>query len=296
MKILITGASGFIGSKLALEICNRYAEDEIYLMTSKEINYSRVIKYDQKNYKISKIYFNDLSKIELLIHVGSFIPKINTDSDNIILCNGNIHFIENLISCPLISLRKIIFLSTVDVYATDQVISEQTEVAPTSLYGFSKLYCEQILSIYAKQMHVEYMILRIGHVYGPGEELFQKFLPKMINCVVNDAPIELWGDGSDVRTFIYIDDVVVAILNSIEEKKNIKLINIVGSEGISIKELIMRVSKISGKSPKIINYENNGNKRNYIFDNRLMKSSILSAETSMNEGLANEIAYFEKMR
>ena len=62
---------------------------------------------------------------------------------------------------------------------------------------------------------VENMNLRIGHVYGPGEEEYKKVIPITIKKILDNKPLQLWGDGSDLRSFIFIDDVVNSIVKSL---------------------------------------------------------------------------------
>jgi UDP-glucose 4-epimerase len=140
---------------------------------------------------------------EVLIHVGAFIPKSGLQANAIEECNINISFMEKLLALPLGKLKKLVYISTVDVYEPAEMTTEETPTLPTTLYGWSKLYCERMGSIFAANHGIGCQILRIGHVYGPGEEKFAKFLPSAIMNIATGKAVQLWGDGSEIRSFIY---------------------------------------------------------------------------------------------
>ena len=129
---------------------------------------------------------------------------------------------------PFKTLNKVIYISSIDVYAPVVPISELSATQPATLYGWSKLYCEQMMSVFATQKKIAVQILRIGHVYGPGEEKYAKFLPKTIRNIVDGKAVELYGDGTELRSYIYLDDVVKAILAAVGLHDNVGVINIVG--------------------------------------------------------------------
>ena len=236
-----------------------------------------------------------IGTVDVLLHLGAFTPKEGHQANAIKECNSNIIFTENLLALPFKNLKKVIYVSTLDVYESADLITEATPTLPTSLYGWSKLYCEQLTSIFATDHFITCQILRIGHVYGPGEEGYSKFLPKTIKNILISDTVELWGDGSEIHSFIYIDDVIEATLQSINLVDNVGPINVVGGVPITISNLLERLILISGKSIKIYKKEFNGLKRNYIFDNSKLKKYLLSKETDLNQGLKNEYKYMEKL-
>src|SRR5690606_10788804 len=145
-------------------------------------------------------------------------------------------FTDNILRLVFSNLSRIIYLSTLDVYDGKGVISEQSCVKPVSLYGMSKFYCEELIKEYARSRNIEYMNLRVGHVYGPGEEEYQKVLPLTVNKILAGEPVEIWGGGSELRSFIYIEDVIKAIINSLSHVPANIDINIVSGRFISIRD------------------------------------------------------------
>lgn len=295
MKILITGATGFIGKHLVKEACAIFGANSIIAFSSQRNHECPCIYYKDSSFDLSEADLKLLENVEVLIHLGAFIPKSMNESNSIVDCNGNIYFTEKLYALPFGALKKVIYISTTDVYESADITTEYTSVRPISLYGLSKYYCEQITAIFASNHHLTYQILRLGHVYGPGEEGYAKFLPKAMKSLLADEPVELWGDGGDIRSLIYIDDVIKAILQSINLSKNLGPINVVGGAPLTIRDLLHKIIEISGNKAVINTKPISGNRRNYIFDNAKMRKYLLPIETDINFGLQMEYAYMREL-
>ena len=294
MNILITGATGFIGSRVLKKIINECSKDNLVALSSKFLNIKTIL---HNNYNFDENYLlnNGCNDIDTIIHIGAFIPKTSSDVNNINNCASNISSTLKLINSKLPRLKRFIFISTIDVYSEDSyVVSESSEIKPVSLYGWSKLYCEEMIKFFSEEKNIVFQILRLGHVFGEGEEKYNKILPLTIKKIINNEEIQIWGDGKAIRTFIYIDDVVKAIINSIYLQTS-NIINIVGEEKLTIKELINKVVKISNKNIKISHVETNISNRNLIFDNSLMKKLLLSEITKIDTGLKKEYHYMENL-
>lgn len=295
MKLLITGASGFIGSRLVPAACAAWGAENVIAFSSRLMDGCLSIVYERPGFNLSNHDHDLLSTAEVLIHVGAFTPKNALQANAIVHCNANIDFTNNLLALPLLNLKKIIYISTVDIYAPAEIITENTPTIPTSLYGWSKLYCEQMVSTFSAQHQLTCQILRVGHVYGPGEEHYQKFLPEAMKRIVAGEAVELWGNGSEVRSLIYIDDVVAGILRAVPLCVDPGPINIVGGTPISIRTLLDSLISISGKPIPIILKKFNVPSRNYIFDNSKLRQHLLATETELNIGLEAEYAYMAQL-
>lgn len=289
--ILVTGTSGFIGKHLLSHLVEEYGSQNIVALTSVPTSACHYLLHN--NYQFEDDYFlrSGYENIETIIHVGAFTPKTSAFANDGPNCTSNITNTQKLLSSTLPLLKKFIFISTLDVYGQQEIISEDTLTEPVSLYGHSKLYCEKLLTAWAEANDKIYQILRVGHVYGPGEELYQKIIPVTMKKLIQDQPLQIWGTGKEIRSFIYIKDIVYAIIQSIELNENVGVINLVSGHKISIKELVAQLVTISDKCPVIERVQEHHKGRDLIFDNAKMKQYLLASETSLHKGLLEEWNY-----
>lgn len=292
MKVLLTGASGFIGSKILTALLKKYGFESVLVLSSKPISKAEYVVYKSTaDFGTSHTQFDDITHI---IHAGAFIPKESAQINDLELCFSNIEFTKNLLCHKFKKLELFINLSTIDVYQQcSDSLSEKSHVLPKSLYGSSKLYCEEMVKKSADHHEYKYLNLRIGHVYGPGEEKYKKALPSFIKKILANESPEIWGDGGDLRSFIFIDDVVESVLNSFELTKNNIDINIVSGQSISILELLEIVIAVSGKNIIPLIKDSNHAKNNIVFDNSLLMNSLLKKETDLQYGVALEYEYMK---
>lgn len=252
-----------------------------------------------KNFECFELDNDELELVEnaeILVHAGAFTPVSNSDNTDILGCNGNITFTQNLLNLDWQNLKKIIYLSTIDVYGNYQgVISEESPTAPASLYGLSKLYCEQLVSEYSLTNSIECQILRVGHVYGPGEEKYQKVIPNAISSIIKHNYVEMWGDGSQLRSFIYVQDVADAIIQAVRSSESAEIINIVSANAISIKSLLERLIQIGGKNSQIVAREASSPLSNSVFDSSKLRHYLLSKEFDLDDGLGIEFNYMRQL-
>jgi UDP-glucose 4-epimerase len=295
--ILLTGASGFIGKHLLKSLINQYGSSNILAFTSAPIKECPYLLHN--NYKLSSDFFyknNYATSIDTIIHAGAFIPKSAHEANDISACNSNIINTAALIENLPDTIQRLIFLSTIDVYApTDFEINENSLVSPVSLYGQSKLYCEKMLEAWGKKNDKVVQILRIGHVYGPGEDAYKKIIPNTIRNIINKRPVQIWGSGNEIRSFIYVDDIIKTILESLKFKDNIGIVNIVSSQQITINALIEKLINIGRQVANIEMVQTKTAGINLIFNNSKMKELLLSSEILLDEGLFMEWQYMNEL-
>lgn len=291
--LLLTGASGFIGKHLLSLLIEKYGKDNIVCLTSQPITECSYLLHN--NYQFESDFFikNGFQDIETIIHAGAFTPKKGSEANNIQLSNSNIFNTDQLLKATLPHLKKFIYLSTLDVYDNDNIISESTLEKPASLYGHSKLYSEKMVESWGKEYDKSVQILRIGHVYGPGEEAYLKIIPATIHNILAEKPVQIWGTGEELRSFIYIKDIVTAIVNAIQ-LKDVGVINLVGNRSISINDLVNTIKQISNEDVTIEKIPAEKKGRDFVFDSSKMNTFLLSKETSLEEGLKEEFKYMKK--
>jgi UDP-glucose 4-epimerase len=174
--------------------------------------------------------------------------NILTDIDN------NIYpTIKLLDACIRSKISRFFFVSSGGtVYGNTSVISipESHPNNPISAYGVHKLAIEKYVQLYNHLYGLDYSIIRISNPYGPKQMPFkpQGVIATFMALAMSNKTIELWGDGTVIRDFIYINDLIDAIEKIIEYKGSAKLFNIGRGEGISILTVIEKISKILDKN------------------------------------------------
>ena len=292
--ILLTGASGFIGKHLLAALIQEYGKDQILALTSAPLTEANYLLHN--GYNFGPDYFIESGygkQIHTIIHAGAFTPKSGKQANDIEKCNGNIFTANKLLNADLPNLTKVVYLSTLDVYGPAEIISENSLVQPASLYGESKLYVEKMITAWANANNKTHQILRVGHVYGPGEEVYQKIIPITIKKLLQDEPLQIWGTGKEIRSFIYIKDIVSAVLQALKLSTDVGTINLVSSQKITITALVNKLIALSGKNifPEILPTDVTG--RDFVFDNAKMKQFLLSDETPLKDGLLYEWNYMK---
>lgn len=288
--ILLTGASGFIGKNLVNYIENNFNDRyDLVLLTSQNNSRHKVINH--KNYKFTKDDFlkENISRIDIIIHAGAFTPKSGAEANDIENSISNItntfHLLNNIPCYP----EKFIFLSTIDVYGqVDGVITEDKPPNPISLYGFSKLFCEKVLENAAKTYNFTLQNLRIGHIYGRGEEAYKKLIPLTIKRIKEGKSPEIIGSGNERRSFLHVKDACSFIFKSIELENYVGPINICSSKSYSVKDIINMLIKISGKDLNINYISENFEGRDYVFDTTKMNKLLGYEKINIEEGLYDE--------
>ncbi len=299
--ILVTGANGFIGKHLVARL-SKIAGVKLLLLSRQEqssAQENRVwLKGDlgQLTSEYWRIY--NISHIDYVFHLGAFTPKVAIEAnriDRVIVDNisGTRALLQSLPGKP----EKLIFSSTLDVYAQPEhgeVLTEDSKVAPNTLYGASKLFCESLVTAWAKECGCNYAILRYGHIYGPGEEQYEKLIPVVIrNLLVNQSPV-VHGDGSALRDYLYVGDAVEATIRAALAEGNIEPVNIVRGESVTLKEIVLLLIRLAGSKKEIIFLSDKPNGNSLRFDNALMTQLLGNwLNTTLKDGLLVEMNAFQ---
>jgi len=240
-KIFVTGGEGFIGSHL------------VKLLTSKGAN---IKTYDMKKNNKNSILDMDrmleaMNDCNYVIHLAATIGVGNTEKNQLLTLNTNILGTKNVLDCCISAgIKKIVFSSSSEVYGEQikQPIEETNPLSPKSSYGIAKLASEEYIKAYNKYFGLNYSIVRLFNAYGP-EQRNNFVVSKFVNSVLNYEPPTIYGNGSQIRSFCYVDDIVNGIyLALVNEKADGEIFNIGNNkEPISIRDLAIKVMKLYGR-------------------------------------------------
>lgn len=240
---LILGGNGFLGRHLSLAL----AEHNHVIVTSR--NMDRLLEHENIEYKkLDFLHCEDftpyLEGVDVVIHL------ISTITPNDHLENINKEIEENIF--PTIRLlnamvashvSKMIFLSSGGaIYGnhTELSIRESEPTNPICNYGIVKLMIEKYLYLYHHFYGLDYKIVRLANPYSVeiNRGGKQGVIPVMVDHILNDLPFNIWGDGSESRDYIYIDDAIEGILSVIDYEGENCIFNIGTGKGHSLNECI----------------------------------------------------------
>ncbi len=271
-KILITGGNGYIGSVLALNVIKKYSifiidKKNSHFLNNKKINFFKVnlLNYNRIFFIIKKI------NPDIIIHLSaqSTIDMVKKKKNSYLL--NNIKATKNIVRISKkLNIKKFIFSSTAAIYQKkNSKLYEHDGLNPNNLYGKTKLQNEEYIKKNFSHSNTKYCILRffnvsgadkinkIGEFHSPETHL----LPLVIKKILCEEEILIYGnnyktlDGTCVRDYVHVQDIVSGIIKSIDYLNNSKsnIFNLGGETGVSVLQLINAASKII-KKKAIIRY------------------------------------------
>lgn len=303
MNILITGGAGFIGSNLAIELLKRNHKVIIIddLFTGRAKNIPKEAIFYQKDMRDDDLFhIFEKHDINFVSHQaargdvrGSLInPKEYADV-NII---GGINLLE---CCVKKQVNGITFASSGGcVYGEPNYIptKECHAMQPLDPYGSTKAAFEIYIETYHKLYNLNYTIFRYPNVYGPrqnpyGENGVISIIGKLM---LQNRPVVINGDGSNIRDFVFVDDVVLANVLSIENILN-DTFNVGTGVGTDINNIVKNLAMLINYKKKILHGEaKKGEISRSVLENKKINISLgWTPQTSLMEGLANTVEYLK---
>lgn len=280
MNILITGVAGFIGSNLAEHLLER--GHTVTGIDNLSYGFMRNVELAKRHEKFTFI-LGDISNpfilkdihANIIVHLAS--QKIPRYTNALRTLDENYLMLRNVVDKCKYDKSKILFASTSDVYGKNPNVpfteTADLVMGPTTVkrwaYALSKMYGEQYIIANKEEYGIKYTITRFFGSYGPHQNLTWWGGPQsvFIEKALKNEAIEIHGDGTQTRTFTYVNDTVSALVACIEnDKSDYEIFNTGGKPGgeISIKDLAYLIWKlINGKDsePKLnyIPYSTFGN-------------------------------------
>jgi dTDP-glucose 4,6-dehydratase len=262
-RVLITGAAGFLGSHLCdrfiKEGCNVIAMDNLITGDLKNIEHLFKLKeFEFYNHDVSK-FIHVSGDIDYILHFASPASPIDYLKIPIQTLKVGSLGTHNCLGLALAKKARILVASTSEVYG-DPLVHPQTEeywgnvnpVGPRGVYDEAKRFQEAITMAYHTFHNVETRIIRIFNTYGPRMRLNDgRALPAFIGQALRGEDLTVFGDGSQTRSFCYVDDLVEGIyrllLSDYEQP-----VNIGNPDEISLKDFAEEIIKLTGTKQKIV--------------------------------------------
>ncbi len=261
MNCVVFGGAGFLGSHLVDALVVRGHRVRVFdIPNIEKENLAKSIgriEIVQGNFQNVKDVSLALEGMDVAVNfVCSTLPDSSNKNpaydveSNVI---GNIVLLEKALETGL---GKMVFVSSGGaVYGVPEKIpvSEDHRTEPLCSYGITKLAVEKYLRLFKYLHGLDYTVLRLGNPYGERQRTkgAQGAVAVFLGKIFNDSTIEIWGDGSVSRDFMYIEDTVDAFVRVVEEKAPSNVYNIGSGKSCSINRLLELMAQVTGRKPRI---------------------------------------------
>ena len=263
MKILLIGGAGFIGLNLIsallqdgheIQIADCIKTPTIIQHQLSDIQAYHIIESGDIELLIDKI---DKNGIECVISLASSMIPSSDINDLVFefekLSLPTFRLMEQL---AIRNIRFAYFSSGGTVYGDDENLrfSEDDPLRPINHYGCAKVLFETYLDFLARTKHLKFLIFRPSNPFGPYQNPLRKqgLIAVAVDKILHGKPIEIWGDGSVVRDYIWIEDLAGAIASLIRtEKAWGQIFNIGSGVGHSVNDLLKIIQELAGKTVEV---------------------------------------------
>ncbi len=194
-----------------------------------------------------------LDGVSRVFHFASTtVPKTSDDDPAADVADNLVGTVRLLDLCVAHRVGRVVFLSSGGtVYGAPRTtpIREDHPTDPVVSYGIHKLAIEKYLELYRRSRGLDYRVLRLANPYGPRQlpRGSQGVIAAFMQNALLDRPIEIWGDGSVTRDYVFIDDVANAIVQAADHTGECRLMNIGSGTGVSLRDLIGEIGAVLGR-------------------------------------------------
>lgn len=304
-KILVTGGAGFIGSAVAEKLA-KDPENYVVIVDSlltgslkkvPESNHNnlRFIKCDVNDYKdISSVFY--AYTFDYVFHYAAVVGVKRTLQNPVMVLN-DITGIDNILQLSKnTGVKRVYFSSSSEVYGEPVEFPQNEHTTPLNSrlpYAIVKNVGEAYLKSYQREFGLEYTIFRFFNTYGPKQSK-EFVISRFLSMALQNEDITIYGDGSQTRTFCFINDNVDACVAAFYNDMYVNdVVNIGGNIEVPILELANVIIKVTGSKSKLIHLPalEEGDMTRRLPDTSKMKTLLNREVTSLEDGLKEVIQH-----
>lgn len=294
---IIYGGGGFIGSHL----CESLLDNDYSVTVFDKLNFSTAnltgvldkIKVIEGDFNNEVDIERSLKDIDYVFHlVSSTLPSGSNENPVYDAETNLLSSLRLFDECKKNKIKKVSFLSsggTVYGIPGEIPITETHPNNPIVSYGIIKRTIENYLYMYYRLNGLDYNVFRLSNPYGEKQNPLasQGAIAVFVYKVVNNLPIEIWGDGSVTRDYIYIKDAVELLVKSIGRKTDEKIFNVSSGTGYSLNQIVEIIESVSGKKAEVLYSEGRSiDVPVNILDNSLARQTFdWAPETGIEDGI-----------
>ena len=310
MKCLVTGGAGFIGSHIVRRLLERGYEtvcldnfDPTYDINTKKGNIAPFLENNnfeliQGDIRDREVLKDTITDIDYVFHEAALVSVIESMENPVKTIEINTIGTFNILDAALSGgVKKVILASSAAVYGNSPVLPKKENFTPVprSPYAISKLDCEYAARIFYEENGLKTTSLRYFNVYGPGQDPASPYaaaIPIFIKMALKDENILIYGDGTQTRDFVFVDDIVQAN-ELVASKGDGRTFNVANGTATSINEIAEQIIKQTGsKSSIVYTTERGGDIKHSIADITEIRKIGFKPEYNMKKGLKETVGWF----
>lgn len=261
MRCVVFGAGGFIGTNLCRSLAGKVDTLRAFGRRQSFPHALKGIDWIPGDFTDSSSLAAAVAGCDVVFHLvtsstpaSSNVDKIGDLQSNVV---STLHLLD---ACREERVRRVIFVSSGGtIYGVPERIPtpECAPLNPITAYGISKLAIEKYLALYEYLYGIEYRVLRVANPFGPFQTALrnQGVIASFLRRALDGKPIEMWGDGSITRDYIYIDDVVEALELAALHDGSSRIFNIGSGEGRNLHEIHAAIEQVLGQTIDILRFE-----------------------------------------
>lgn len=307
-NILITGGAGNVGSTLSYKLAEN---KENFIVIADNLSTGSISKVPvMPNVKLIKTnvnHYNDLVPVfgrynfDYVFHYAAIVGVKRT-LENPVMVLDDIEGIKNILSLSKNSgVKRVFYSSSSEVYGEPFEVPQNENTTPLNSrlpYAIVKNIGEAFFKSYYQEYGLEYTVFRFFNTYGPNQS--EDFvIPKFLKLALNNNPITIYGNGSQTRSFCYVDDNVETCIKALHDKNCVNdVINIGSDKEQTILSLAEEIIQITNSKSEIIHLPplEEGDMARRCPDISKMKAILNRDLVSLEDGIQKLVKFYEKRK
>jgi UDP-glucose 4-epimerase len=257
---LVLGGGGFIGTNLCIALREAGARVTGFGRRARYPEALAGIEWIDAEFTDAAAVRKAVGGANLVFHLlGAGLPEPSNRDPASTVTDAILPSLNLLESCRDAGCGRLVFISsggTVYGRTAGAALTEDAPTNPISAYGVSKLTVEKYIQLFHHLHGLDYAILRVANPYGPFQTPVhgQGLIASLVGNALTGEPVQIWGDGSTVRDYVFVDDVIDAIVAVAAHQGPVRLFNVGSGRGRSVREVVDDVAAISGKGFSEVRY------------------------------------------
>jgi UDP-glucuronate 4-epimerase len=292
MRYLVTGAAGFIGSQLLRTLLER-GHDAVGWDAFTDYYDPALKEENARDLPVARVDIGedelDLAGLDGVFHLAGQPGVASFGEVFPVYVRHNVLASRRLFEEAAAAGTRVVLASSSSIYgdAASYPTPEDTIPRPLSPYGITKLACEHLARAYALEFGLDVVTVRYFTIYGPRQRPDMAFT-RMASCLAEGRPFDLYGDGTQSRSFTYVDDAVDATIAAMERAPGGATYNVGGGAEVSMLEAIEALGRVSGRRLELVRHpRREGDAARTAADTTRIRADLgWEPTTSFEEGLA----------